>query len=1083
MSKIFSPLTLGVGFSTLLALVPGLGIGSRDSKANAEAASTAKALVEAKRVRRTQAAEALLDQCLAERSQGGASAFRATILTLPDPQRTHMAFWFDLRLNAVQRAFTDSGFVPRAFFLPWEAKPKEEDGQGISSSYPDPSPGLIWFAQTRQATDSKSGPTTTYHALFIVGESQSLGLNRLAMREAFRLAAKVKGTAEGGPVTILGPQFSGSLASLGAALEEHFQSPAAARIRVQGTTTLSKGVAATLRATAGGVPEPRLWISEWVCNLSGASKDELLTWYGEQAGWPMIPTAAGVSPPQQMLDPTKVAIFTESNTVYRADSRGAVTQILFPMGLSRLRAERRAMEHGLAQGGAPELVLKSTLLGPAEDDALRVLDTVPQYAADTLRNTEHTLAGTILSLAGRGYTHIGISASDPEDLIFLAERIRAYHPSCTLYTTSGNHALFAHPNFSATMDGMVLFGGYPLTDAMRIGSLLKKELESSVRFTSEGEYATYYATLLALDPAKAQQPERELWGKQGFISVVKSGSIWPIRHGGLESTSGAGSNHWQHQVETPYLQGARESPDLILFVHSRLRQLSFLLLLLGGASGWIFLKRLLEVAGSLGQTPQLRPYRDLAAGALLLLATASLVGMVYLLPLVILRGSPWGNLYLWISLATWLGLVLATGRALWGRWGWWPTLLLLLLAMLPALTVGWWGRSHFLEFIPGYLRFTSPGHGVSLIPTLLLLSAGLALLMRTWFDVRRQEHAAFWPVPFGLATVPGVHLPHFRGLRPRRWMLLPVGGMLAFQLALPGGLLRPLMEVKGITTLVVGVAACLLVTALFLFLQLHRGWLELNRILEELDFSPYRAAFAEAGKLMNWNAMRALGRGLRTRRSSLRGRQILADQAAWIAPFDGNYGACLAALAREEASLPRGRKAASDFARWQFRLQVAGGLSACGDALRSVCEHQPAEAAPHRDEIHLFYALRAISFIRQGFLVARTLLIGSLGSLLLLMLAVAAFDFQPKAEVLTLLGAVLLVMAGWVTLRIIQMERHPLLCLMEGTEPDRVQLSLGLVENGLRFVLVPLLLLLATLNPSLGGMALQVFNPLMHLLK
>ena len=173
------------------------------------------------------------------------------------------------------------------------------------------------------------------------------------------------------------------------------------------------------------------------------------------------------------------------------------------------------MERGIAKGDeAMELVLPSTLLGPSEEDANRGMDTLPQFASDTIRNAELTLAGTIVSLARRGYTHIGISASDPQDLIFLAERIRAYHPSCTLFTTSGNHLLFAHPNFSSAMDGMVLFGGYPLTDPMRAISLKSKDLESPVRFTSEGEYAAYYAALLALDPARAETSDRRFWGKQ-----------------------------------------------------------------------------------------------------------------------------------------------------------------------------------------------------------------------------------------------------------------------------------------------------------------------------------------------------------------------------------------------------------------------------------------------------------------------------------------------------------------------------------------------------------------------------------------
>ncbi|MDP1832260.1 MAG: hypothetical protein Q8K67_09390 [Geothrix sp.] len=1072
MSKVFSPLTLGVGLTALVTLVPGLGIGSKVGK---DPAGTTKAVSEAKRAPRAEAVEGLLDQCLAERPKGGASVLRVTILTLPDPQRTHMALWFDLRLNAVQRAFKEYDFLPRAFFLPWDAKSREDTGPGVSSGYPDPSPGLIWFARERQASDPPGGPAA-YHALFIVGESQSLGLNREAMRQALRLADKVRGPGEGPPITIIGPQFSGSLASLGAALADHFQGPAAPPIRIQGTTTLGGSAAETLRATAGGVPASRLSISGWICNLSGPSKDQLLSWYRKEAGWP--------------TEASKVAVFTESNTAYSpgsnpgSNSGGPVTQILFPMGLSRLRAERRAMEHNLAKGGgAKELVLPSTLLGLSEDDARRVVDTVPQYSADTLRNTELTLAGTILSLARRGYTHIGISASDPQDLIFLAERIRAYHPSCTLFTTSGNHVLFAHPNLSAAMDGMVLVGGYPLTDAMRVVSLLKGELESPVRFTSEGEYAAYYATLLALDLPRAKDPARRFWGKQGFISIVKGGSIWPLRHGGLEVAAAPGAPGWDHQVEALYVEGAKQSSDMAEYVLSRLRQLSLLLLLLGGASCWMFLKPILEVGTAHPPEPSLRPYGGLAAGALLAMATVSLLGVGYLLPLSVLKGSPWGDTFLWISLVAWAGLIFITGRALGGRWGWGVTLPLLALALLPAFAVGVWGRTHFLVFIPGYLRFTSPGRGVSLIPTMVLLTASLALLLRTWFDVRRQEHPAFWPSPFGLSAAHGQHLRHFRGLRAKWWIYLLVGILLAFQWALPGGLLRPLMEVPGVTAIVVGVGGCVFVSSLFLFWQLQRGWQELKRILEELDFASYRAAFAEAGKLMHWNAMRALGRGLKTHRSSLRGRQILEDQRGWITEIEPKYGSCLSSLEREEATVPRGRKATSEFARWLFRFKVAGWMSACGDDLKAACDRQPAEAAFHQEAVDLFSALRAITFIRQAFLVARYLLIGSLGSMLLLVLAVAAFDFQPKAEVLTVLGAVLLVMAGWVAFRIVQLEQDPLLCLMEGTVAGEVQLSLGLVENGLRFVLVPLLLLLATLNPSFGGLVLQVFNPLMHLMK
>jgi len=1064
LSKAFSPLSLGVGFTALLALVPGLGLGSKSPKR--EAPSAAKAAEALKKDRKVEAVGALLEQCLKDRPQAAASTVSATILTLPDPQRTNMGLWFDLRLNAVQRAFKASEFLPRAFYLPWEAKGREESGAGISSEFAESGPGLIWFA--------RGGATPAYHALFIVGESQSLGVNREALRQALQLAARLPAPAAGRRIGILGPQFSGSLSSLGAGLEAHFKDPAAPDIRVQGTTTLDAAGSKTLREAIGPVDPKRLSLSGWICNLSGPSKDRLLDWYVTQAGWPR--------------DPSKIAIFTESNTVYSRD-RGAggmpMTQILFPMGLSRLRSERRAMEQNLAKGGdSQELVLPSTLLGPAEDDALRVLDTVPQYSPDTVRNTELTLAGTILSLARRGYTHVGISASDPQDLLFLAERIRAYHPSCTLFTTSGNHALFAHPNHSQAMDGMVLFGGYAVTDAVRVISLKKGDLESPVRFTSEGEYATYYATLLLLDPAKADDPERRYWGKQGLVSIVKGGSIWPLRHGGLEASANRdGTLVWDQGVEARYREIATQSRDLVQYVHSRLRQLAMLVFGLGLASMLVFLRPLRHVAGLPAGEPGLRAYRYLASGAVLALAVLTFLAMGYLLPLAILRGNPGHDPYLWMSVLIWGIVLLATGWCLRGLVGGWLAILLLLLALSPAVAILIWGPTHLLVFMPAYLRFSSPGRGVSLIPSMLLLAAGVALLLRTWFDVHRQNQDTFWPEPIGITEPKVLVMRHLRGLHFQPWTFGIVAALVGFQLILPGGLIRPLMEVQGVTLVVVAIAAALFTSSAFLFWQFHQGWKECRGLLEVLNMASYRAAFAEVGALIEWKAMTALGRGLSTHRSSLRGREILQAQKDWIARAIPGFQACLGALTDLDEKISRSRRSLGEYENWRNRLAIARQMTACGDTLAAACAKDPAAAAAHQAEVDFFFALRAVHFIRQAFLVLRAQLIGSLGTMILVILGVAAFDFQPKSDVLLILSGALAGMALWVTLVILSMERDPLLCLLEGSQPGQVQFSLGLVENGFRFVVVPLLLLLATLNPSFGGVLMQVFNPLMHLLK
>jgi len=1054
MAKVFSPLSLGVGITALLALVPGLGLGSKGAKPSqrieAQPAPGASA----------EGPGALLEQCLKERPKA-ASAVEVTILSLPDPQRTGMGLWFDLRLNAVQRAFRTFGFLPRAFYLPWGTGTKETKAQAPSSAFPEPGLGLIWFV--------RDGANPACHALFIVGESQALGLNRRALGQALHLGGQV--TSPGRRIAFLGPQFSGSLTSLGAGLETHFRDPSAAPIRIQGTTTLDARGTALLRASVGTVETRQLEISDWTCNLSGASKERLLDWYMAEAGWPR--------------DAAKVAVFMEANTAYRREATpgGLVTPILFPMGLSRLRSERLAMAHGPGKdAAAQELILPSSLLGPAEDEAPRVLDTIPQFSHDTVRNTELTLAGTVLSLARRGYTHVGISASDPQDLMFLAERIRAYHPSCTLFTTSGNHSLFAHPNVSRAMDGMVLFGGYPVTDSVRAISLQKGELESPVRFTSEGEYATYYATLLRLDPARAKDPERRFWGRQGYVSIVKAGTIWPLRHGGLEVVA-EGRPVWDPNVEARYREVATQSEDLAQYAHSRLRQLVLLLVGLGLASAVVFLAPLLGVAGVPVHEPGLRSYRNLAGGAVLSLGILSFLAMGYLLPLAVLKGSPWQDPFLWMGLLAWAALLLVTLWTLRGRLGLTRSLLLVLLALVPALLLARWGPRHFLDYMPGYLRFTSPGRGVSLIPTLLMLGGGVALLLRTWFEVHRQDHAAFWPSPPALEGSRLLALRPLRGLRFQPWTFAIVAILVSFQWFLPGGLLRPLLEGQGVTLAVVAVAGGLFSASLFLFWQFHCGWRDFRHLLEAMELSPYRAAFPEVGRLVEWNAMRALGRGLQMHRSSLHGRAILAGQKDWVSAVVPGFTERLRVLEILEETSPTSRRRLGLYRAWRFRLAMAQAMTDCGDALLEACALDPAGAFARQADLDRFKAHRAAHVIRQGFLVLRYLLIGSLGTLILLVLGIAAFDFQPKGDVLALLCLALLAMAGWAALVILDMERDPLLCLLEGTQPGSVQLSLGLVENGIRFVLIPLLLLLATLNPSFGGALLEVFNPLMHLLK
>ena len=143
----------------------------------------------------------------------------------------------------------------------------------------------------------------------------------------------------------------------------------------------------------------------------------------------------------------------------------------------------------------------------------------------------------------------------------------------------------------------------------------------------------------------------------------------------------------------------------------------------------------------------------------------------------------------------------------------------------------------------------------------------------------------------------------------------------------------------------------------------------------------------EAASLFNGfcGAMRALGRGLETHRSSRRGRELLEAQEDWAGAAVPALGEGLATLRREEAKVPPSRDSLNGYARWQFRLRVAGLMTLCGEHLQTAVGLRPEEAVSHREDLDLFSALRAVIFLRQAFLVSRHLLVGSLGSLLLLL--------------------------------------------------------------------------------------------------
>ncbi|WP_372014068.1 hypothetical protein [Pseudoxanthomonas sp. 10H] len=170
-------------------------------------------------------------------SAGAGAEWRAAVATLPDPVESRLARSFDIEVATLVRSFQFSGYVLQGHAMPWPAAGGKDEDAGMPHPYRS-LPGVLVFRQDAWRDAANTGPRTRYFVLYLVGESPTFGVQPLAFCRAVRQAAALNaggrtplrddrgrqcptvagaGTHGGtAPVAVLGPTFSGSLASIAA---------------------------------------------------------------------------------------------------------------------------------------------------------------------------------------------------------------------------------------------------------------------------------------------------------------------------------------------------------------------------------------------------------------------------------------------------------------------------------------------------------------------------------------------------------------------------------------------------------------------------------------------------------------------------------------------------------------------------------------------------------------------------------------------------------------------------------------------------------------------------------------------------
>ncbi|MCI0412911.1 hypothetical protein L0222_08940 [bacterium] len=129
------------------------------------------------------------------------------IALLPDPQDAHAGWLFDPFLDSIQRAVESSGYVLDRYKIPWKRlteKEKSKDSIPQSSNIEHRNkPGVVLFRDQKDPNQLL--------ALFLVGESPTSGLHKIAFLAALNEIERYKGNSQ---FLIVGPSFSGTAGSI-----------------------------------------------------------------------------------------------------------------------------------------------------------------------------------------------------------------------------------------------------------------------------------------------------------------------------------------------------------------------------------------------------------------------------------------------------------------------------------------------------------------------------------------------------------------------------------------------------------------------------------------------------------------------------------------------------------------------------------------------------------------------------------------------------------------------------------------------------------------------------------------------------
>ncbi len=677
---------------------------------------------------------------------------------------------------------------------------------------------------------------------------------------------------------------------------------------------------------------------------------------------------------------------------------------------------------------------------------------MPQFSARTTAGDDLVLSNTLQSLSRAGVRYIGVLASDPRDNMFLADRIRHLSPN-TIVFTFDNNLLYAHPQYSDAMDGLLVLSSFPLAPESRKWASMLPAPPGRYRrqFSSGFAEGTYFAARELLKRGQKPLP------LSAWVAAIGNGSVWPLAA----------------IPDTTYQLGFMSRParnDL---------QLALLIGLLVLLAAWFD-----RTIAPLSRAPR---RSDRTHGALIAtgLGALWLVAAVLIVIATIPRGDcfclrfPWllglgaiGTALFWLAVPHVRGPLGPARLAALSA-----AALALLIALSPLLELFWMPGGAELFDLRGYTLSSglSPVFSLSLLAGSLFAWALLELKRRTLLvqqDVAWPLHPPCEPALRECAemtapleaklqrTLPAMRRPFW----PLLFLLLVPPAAVVWQVIQP--VAEPATWGRILLVLVV-VALGLSAASFTRFLSV---WLELQRILGRLDHSGLQQALRRLSKEVAWQPMRSFGWNMpRFKMLTLSTQKLLAIDS------------------QDRFHLPERREVVETELAKVFTAARAGDVAAeiaARDKLNDIFTTVLTSLATSQDHpaVQDLFAVRTIAYLRQVIAHMRNLLMGSMAPMLLLLAGVRSYAFQPKEFVSFGLWATLsvgVIVTLWV---FVQMDRDSTLSAIADTDAGKVTFDRHFVTNLITYGAIPLMGILVSQFPTTGRLLVGWINPALRMI-